>query len=123
MPRVEALLFSASTMYWIRRKLESTASPHPVNDPIPAAQYVRMSDDEQQYSIENQQAAIHEFALRQGFAIVRTYADRGKSGVTAKNRKALEELLKDVVRGDADFKAILVYDVSRWGRLALAQLF
>jgi DNA invertase Pin-like site-specific DNA recombinase len=28
----------------------------------------------------------------------------------------LSELLKDVVGGEATFKAILVYDVSRWGR-------
>jgi len=47
-----------------------------------AAEYLRMSTEHQQYSIENQSTAI------------RQYAD---SGV-------------------AKFKAILVYDVSRWGR-------
>jgi DNA invertase Pin-like site-specific DNA recombinase len=84
--------------------------------PIPAAQYVRMSDDQQQYSIENQRAAIQEYADMRGFVIVQTYADPGKSGVTAKKRTALRELLKDVVSGHAKYKAILVYDVSRWGR-------
>lgn len=75
-----------------------------------------MSDDTQQYSIDNQEAAISEYASKHGFLIVRTYADHGKSGIIAKNRRALTELLKDVVTGEADFKAILVYDVSRWGR-------
>ncbi len=83
---------------------------------IPAAQYVRMSDDQQQYSIANQKAAITDFADSHGFAIVRTYADAGKSGVAAARRTALRELLKDVVSGSAEYKAILVYDVSRWGR-------
>jgi DNA invertase Pin-like site-specific DNA recombinase len=86
------------------------------SSPIPAAQYVRMSDEAQQYSIENQKAAILEYAARHGFAVVKTYADAGKSGVIAKHRTALHELLKDVVNGNAEYKAILVYDVSRWGR-------
>jgi hypothetical protein len=82
---------------------------------VPAAQYVRMSDETQQYSIDNQKAAILEYASRHGFTVVKTYADIGKSGVVAKHRTALRELLRDVVSGDAAFKAVLVYDVSRWG--------
>ena len=50
--------------------------------------------------------------------IVKTYADLGKSGVLVNNRKALRELLRDVVNGDAEYRAILVYDVSRWGRFS-----
>jgi DNA invertase Pin-like site-specific DNA recombinase len=83
---------------------------------VPAAQYVRMSDEQQQYSIVNQKAAIQEYAGTHGFSIVKTYADPGKSGVAAKSRTALRELLKDVTTGNAKYKAILVYDVSRWGR-------
>jgi len=75
-----------------------------------------MSDEAQQYSIENQKTAIQEYAARHRFFIVKTYADAGKSGVIAKNRPALRELLKDVVSGNTGYKAILVYDVSRWGR-------
>ena len=56
---------------------------------VPAAQYLRMSDDQQQYSIDNQEAAIKDFADSRGFALVRTYADGGKSGVVAKRRTAL----------------------------------
>lgn len=47
---------------------------------------------------------------------MKTYTDPGKSGVIIKNRPALRELLKDVVSGNTGYKAILVYDVSRWGR-------
>ena len=83
---------------------------------IPAAQYVRMSDKQQQYSIANQKSAIREYAAAHGFEVVKTYADPGRSGVAAKRRTALQELLKDVVSGNAEYKAVLVYDVSRWGR-------
>src|SRR5579884_2656525 len=84
--------------------------------PIPAAQYVRMSDEHQQYSIENQKVAIQEFAARNNFMVVKTFCDAGRSGVIAKNRPALRQLLTEVLSGRAQYKAILVYDVSRWGR-------
>jgi DNA invertase Pin-like site-specific DNA recombinase len=83
---------------------------------ILAAEYVRMSTDLQQYSIENQKAAIEQYALQHGFAVIKTYTDAGKSGVVLKSRAGLKELLADVLSGNAIFKAILVYDVSRWGR-------
>jgi DNA invertase Pin-like site-specific DNA recombinase len=75
-----------------------------------------MSDEAQQYSIDNQKAAIREYALAHGFTIVKTYADIGKSGVVAKHRTALRALLNDVSSGKAEYRAVLVYDVSRWGR-------
>lgn len=86
------------------------------HSPVPAAQYVRMSDKQQQYSIENQTGAIQEYADAHGFVIVETYADAARSGVVARGRGALTRLLADVISGDAKYKAILVYDVSRWGR-------
>lgn len=102
-------------MAWMRRGPRPETRVDPVG-PVPTAQYVRMSDEMQQYSIENQKTAIGEYAASHGFVVIKTYADPGKSGVLAKNRKGLRELLKDVVGGVAQFKAILVYDVSRWGR-------
>ncbi len=83
---------------------------------IPAAQYVRMSTEHQQYSLENQSAAIREYAESHSFDIVRTYSDAAKSGVALKHRIGLRQLLQDVVAGTAPYQAILVYDVSRWGR-------
>lgn len=48
--------------------------------------------------------------------LVRTYRDAGKSGLTLASRHALRNLLEDVESGQAGFAAVLVYDVSRWGR-------
>ncbi|MFD0945023.1 recombinase family protein [Sphingomonas canadensis] len=75
-----------------------------------------MSTDHQRYSTENQAEAIRHYAAARGFEIVRTYADEGKSGLRIDGRDALKRLIEDVAAGTADFKAILVYDVSRWGR-------
>lgn len=83
---------------------------------IRAAQYIRMSTEHQQYSTENQRDAIREYAERRGYEVVATYADEGKSGLRMEGRDALSRLLVDVQSGQAGFTAILVYDVSRWGR-------
>ena len=81
-----------------------------------AAQYVRMSTEHQQYSTENQADKIREYATRRGIEIIKTYADEGKSGLRIDGRQALQQLIKDVESGNADFQIILVYDISRWGR-------
>jgi len=84
--------------------------------PVPAAQYVRMSTELQQYSLENQKAAIQEYAEQHGFIVVKTYVDAGRTGVVLKHRDGLSNLLRDVLSGNAGYSAILVYDISRWGR-------
>ena len=81
-----------------------------------AAIYVRMSTEHQQYSTENQSDVIREYAARRSLEIVRTFADSGKSGLRIDGRDALKQLIDTVLAGQADFKTILVYDVSRWGR-------
>src|ERR1700694_1568882 len=81
-----------------------------------AVEYVRMSTEHQQYSTENQADKIREYAAHRGIEIVRTYADAGKSGLRIDGRASLQQLIKDVESGTADFTIILVYDVSRWGR-------
>ncbi len=78
--------------------------------------YARMSTEHQQYSTENQADVIREYAAAHGMEIVRSYMDEGKSGLRIDGRDALKGLLEEVQRGKADFEAILVYDVSRWGR-------
>ncbi len=83
---------------------------------VPAAQYLRMSREDQQYSIPNQEAAIQTYAKSHGYAVVSTYADAGKSGIEVKHRPGLRRLLSDVMTGQAQYRAILVYNVSRWGR-------
>jgi DNA invertase Pin-like site-specific DNA recombinase len=86
------------------------------NGRVRAAEYLRMSTDHQKYSIANQSALIHTYANANGLQIVQSYADPGRSGLTLKDRPGLSRLLADVVSGGAKFEAVLVYDVSRWGR-------
>ena len=83
---------------------------------IRAAQYVRMSTEHQQYSIENQQAVIAEYSEQHGFTVVCTYADAARSGLDLAHRPGLRQMLADVVSSQPGYEAILVYDVSRWGR-------
>jgi len=94
-----------------KKNLNST----PAN-PLRAAEYVRMSTDHQRYSTENQAGAIRHYAAARGIEIVQTYADEGKSGLRLDGRDALKRLIEDVQNGRADFQAVLVYDISRWGR-------
>ncbi len=83
---------------------------------LPAAQYLRMSTERQEYSFDNQREAIRAYAEKAGFNVMQTYSDAGKSGLSLKRRDGLRRLLKEVVGGKVEFNAILVYDVSRWGR-------
>jgi DNA invertase Pin-like site-specific DNA recombinase len=83
---------------------------------LPVVEYVRMSTDRQEYSIAVQSAANHAYAASHGMKIIRTYADQGKSGLTLERRASLQSLIAEVETGRAGFFAILVYDVSRWGR-------
>lgn len=93
------------------------ASHHGDNErPTQVAQYVRMSTDHQRYSTENQRDTISKYATQHGMAIVRTYADEGKSGLSLEGRNALKQLIDDVESGSPGFGGILVYDISRWGR-------
>ena len=83
---------------------------------VPAAQYLRMSTDHQQYSLDNQADANARYASLHGFLIVKTYSDAARSGLSLRRRDGLKQLLADVVASQAPFRAILVYDISRWGR-------
>ena len=98
-------------------------SPHSANGSevreakaCPAAQYVRMSTEHQRYSTENQADVIADYATKHDMAIVRTYEDEGKSGLRIAGRDGLRRMIDDVQTGKVPFRAILVYDVSRWGR-------
>jgi DNA invertase Pin-like site-specific DNA recombinase len=82
---------------------------------IPVAQYLRMSTNHQQYSLANQRQALLEYATQHSMVVIQTYSDPGCSGLELKNRPGLRQLLQDVV-ASPHFRAIIVYDVSRWGR-------
>ena len=85
-------------------------------DTRPAAQYIRMSTEHQQYSTQNQADTIREYAQKRGFRIVKTYADEGRSGLRIEGRCALKQMIDDAKSGNAGYEAILAYDISRWGR-------
>lgn len=82
----------------------------------PAVQYVRASTGLQSCSIEQQTLANAAYAAVRDFKILATYSDDGVSGLTLKARPALQRLLADALAPGRSFQAILVYDVSRWGR-------
>ena len=81
-----------------------------------AVAYVRMSTEHQQYSTSNQMDVVREYAKRRSFEIVKIYSDEGKSGLNIQGRDSLAQMIRDVQSGGINFSAILVYDVSRWGR-------
>ena len=82
----------------------------------PAAAYVRMSTDHQDYSTDNQMEAIRKYAERFNLKIEIKFSDEGKSGVTIDKRNGIKNMLELIKSGKARFKHILVYDISRWGR-------
>lgn len=75
-----------------------------------------MSTEHQRYSTTNQAEAIAKYAEQHGMEVVRTYEDSGRSGLTLAERPALQELLADVHSPVRRFKAVIAFDVSRWGR-------
>lgn len=100
--------------------MEKTVPGLDVNPDSPpkarAVIYARMSTEHQQYSTENQCDVIMEYAAKNNMEVIRTYTDEGKSGLRLDGRDSLKLLINDVSAPSRDFSAILVYDVSRWGR-------
>jgi DNA invertase Pin-like site-specific DNA recombinase len=86
-----------------------------VPPPISAAAYVRTATENQD-SASNQMDTIRKYADRRGIQIVKEYSDAGKSGLGAQGLESLAELIRGVQNGPINFSAILLHDVSRWGR-------
>lgn len=86
------------------------------NTRIKAAAYVRMSTEHQKYSPENQMASIRDYAEKHNYEIIEIYSDGGKSGLNITGRASLRRMLDDVQSKTKAFQAILVLDVTRWGR-------
>jgi len=68
-----------------------------------AAQYLRMSTEHQQYSLDNQSAAITDYAKRNDFEIIQSYSDEARSGLTIAGRPGLRALIEDITAGRAEF--------------------
>jgi DNA invertase Pin-like site-specific DNA recombinase len=75
-----------------------------------------MSTDDQKTSLTFQKQVIRTYASSHGLEVLVTYSDPGRSGVEIKHRPGLRQLIQDVIGGKCVYRAILVYDVSRWGR-------
>ena len=81
-----------------------------------AVAYLRMSTEHQEYSTQNQIAAIKRYAAENDMEIVATYSDEARSGLRLENRPGMRQMLDDAKREEAGFDTILVYDITRWGR-------
>jgi len=83
-----------------------------------AAGYVRVSTEDQAegYSLDAQRREITRYCERQGFDLIRLYADEGVSAHTEKieRRAELVVLLEDAARGV--FDVVIVHTIDRWAR-------
>lgn len=77
---------------------------------------MRMSTEHQQYSPDNQLDAIRQYAASHNMEIGQVYSDQRRSGLNIAGREGLNQLMSDVENKQANFSALLVYDVRRWGR-------
>ena len=97
-----------------------THKPDPNTEPAKprrrAVAYLRMSTEHQEYSTENQMAAIERYAAENDMEIVATYSDEARSGLRLENRPGMRQMLDDAKREESGFDTILVYDITRWGR-------
>ncbi len=80
-----------------------------------AAGYLRCSTDMQGESTAQQRKSIEDWASRNGFNVVSWFADEGQSGTSFAKRPGFMQMVR-CVEQRPDFKFVLVYDESRWGR-------
>jgi len=80
------------------------------------AAYCRVSTDmrEQLDSLENQKIFFNDFAEKNGFQLVKIYADEGNSGKQIKNRIEFQKMLEDSKL--SIFDMVVVKDISRFAR-------
>jgi DNA invertase Pin-like site-specific DNA recombinase/phage FluMu protein Com len=81
------------------------------------ALYVRRSTNDQLQadSLKAQEEVLRNFAAERSYDVVRVFADSA-SGRTVKKRLDFRALISMIERGESRFEAVLVRDVSRWGR-------
>jgi site-specific DNA recombinase len=82
----------------------------------PAVGYLRRSTVKQELSIDGQRDEVEKFAKQNGFKIVRWYIDDGISGSTGNERPQFKKLINDA-QTLKDFRAVLAYDMARFGRM------
>ena len=92
-------------------------SQMPANESAVAVGYLRRSTDRQEQSIDDQQAAIERYALERGIRVERFFVDDAISGSSAQGRPAFLEMVDQAQQESCPFSRIIVYDVTRFGRL------
>ena len=75
---------------------------------------VSTSKEEQLDSLENQKAFFTAYASRNGYELVRLYADEGISGTSLKNRDEFNRMMLDAQKNL--FSMVVVKDISRLAR-------
>ncbi|QBE66265.1 recombinase family protein [Pseudoduganella lutea] len=85
-------------------------------DAMPVAAYARMSTETQDHSIQHQLDAINQYTQARAMTVMRTFVDEGRTGLTLQQRPGLQALLTAATAQPCLFRAIVVYDISRWGR-------
>lgn len=83
----------------------------------PSVSYLRCSTDKQDQSIEDQRREITRWAQQHGHLLIDEYVDDATSGTTTVGRKAFRRLMADSQAPGCAFQYVLVYDVSRFGRV------
>jgi DNA invertase Pin-like site-specific DNA recombinase len=68
--------------------MPSQATSTPATHQLRAAQYLRMSTDDQRYSTTNQSAAIALYAAAHNIGIVRSFVDEGQRWASKTNPHA-----------------------------------
>ena len=81
--------------------------------------YLRMSTDRQEASIPQQRESVTKHARKNGYTIVREYADEGISGDCTHKRKAFQKMIADAAGGS--FDRILCFDQDRFGRFDMIE--
>jgi DNA invertase Pin-like site-specific DNA recombinase len=81
---------------------------------IRALAYYRMSDPQQEESIDQQRAEVVAYAARRGYQIIREYVDEGISGDKTEKRAGFLKMRDEASR--LGVEAILVWDQDRFGR-------
>lgn len=86
-----------------------------------AAIYARFSSElQREESIDAQIRACKYYAQKEGLTIVKTYADKAKSGMSTKGRTAFLEMISDSKEGL--FHVVIVHKLNRFGRDGLDTL-
>lgn len=81
-----------------------------------AAAYLRVSTGQQQFSLANQGQRHRTVRPGTWFRHRPDLCGPREERPALKHRPGLRQLIEDVVKGSHTYRAILVYDVSRWGR-------